>query len=286
MAGIPSIPKINRLLTSVSAFGQADPAAAYIAAITAAGATVSAPQQAAISTFISGEKTAGRWDKMKRLYFPVWGLAAANAICMKSLTSGTFTGTVTHTAGYVTSDGTTGHFLADVSPGGAGLTLNGSGAFALYTGASSVTLVNTQSYFGAQTAESLTRFKLSGGNAEASRFSFFGPNNTSFSTVSTSGDQRGVQFLGRDTSTNRFVILRQTSTLISSNSSNTSSALNSSIPMCWLANNVNGAVSNYVHDTARLGCAGMAEGLSQVDAENVTLAIKTLWETTTGLTLP
>lgn len=45
---------------------------------------------------MSGEIAAGRWDKMKRLYFPVWQVAAANAICMKSLTSGTFVGSIIH----------------------------------------------------------------------------------------------------------------------------------------------------------------------------------------------
>jgi len=78
----------------------AGPEAAYVAALTAAGATVTAPQQAALSTFISGEIAAGRWDGIKRLYFPVWGTAAANAICMKSCTVGTFIGSIDHGAGY------------------------------------------------------------------------------------------------------------------------------------------------------------------------------------------
>jgi hypothetical protein len=83
----------------------AGPEAAYVAALTAAGATVTAPQQAAISTFMSGEIAAGRWDGIKRFYFPVWGVEAANAVCMKSLTSGTFSGAMTHGAGFITSTG-------------------------------------------------------------------------------------------------------------------------------------------------------------------------------------
>jgi len=79
----------------------AGPEAAYVAALTAAGATVTAPQQAAISTFMSGEIAAGRWDGIKRFYFPVWGVEAANAVCMKSLTSCTFNGAFTHPAGYI-----------------------------------------------------------------------------------------------------------------------------------------------------------------------------------------
>ena len=50
-----------------------------------AGATMSVPQQAAVSTFMADEIAAVRWDKIKRLYFPVWQLASANAICMKIL---------------------------------------------------------------------------------------------------------------------------------------------------------------------------------------------------------
>jgi hypothetical protein len=101
------------------ALGQAGPEAAYVAALTAAGATVTAPQQAAISTFMSGEIAAGRWNGHKRIHFPVWGLAAANAICMKSLTSGTFTGAFLHTSRGAKSNApygsyfkTAGQFLA------------------------------------------------------------------------------------------------------------------------------------------------------------------------------
>jgi len=125
MAGIPSIPKINRLLTSVSTSGSvAGPEAAYIAALTAAGATVTAPQQAAISTFMSGEIAAGRWDKHKRLYFPVWQLAAANAICMKSLTSGTFNGDIAHADKGVYAVNFYGNMNTNTNLGALGITKN------------------------------------------------------------------------------------------------------------------------------------------------------------------
>jgi hypothetical protein len=99
------------------------PEAAYIAALTAAGATVTAPQQAAISTFISGEIAAGRWDKHKRIYFPIWQLAAANAICMKSLTSGTFSGSITHGAkGVRVTDNRNGNMNTNTNLGALGIT--------------------------------------------------------------------------------------------------------------------------------------------------------------------
>ena len=104
-------------------FGSAAaPEAAYVAALTAAGATVIAPQQAAISSFMSGEIAAGRWDGIKRFYFPVWGLAAANAICMKSLATGTWTGgAVTHAAGYVVSSLAGGYMDTNTTLGSLGI---------------------------------------------------------------------------------------------------------------------------------------------------------------------
>ena len=81
-------------------YGDPD-ALAYISALTATGITVSESRNNAITTFIVSEKAAGRWDGIKRLYFPIWGVAAANAICMKSLTSCTFNGAFTHASGYI-----------------------------------------------------------------------------------------------------------------------------------------------------------------------------------------
>ena len=261
-------------------------AKAYINAVVAAGATVTSTQRTAINNFVKGEKAGSRWTLLKRLYLPIWGVAAPNAICMTSSTSGTFVGGVTHSSGYVTTNGSTGHFLSDASPGQAGCTLNGTGVYALYTAAASLLLVNSQTYFGSQSSDAGTRIRLSGGSAETARFSFFGPYQGAFSSILTAGDQRGIQFLGRDTSTNRFIVLRQGSNLLSQNQTNTSSALNSTIPMCWLANNNNGTVANYPATTARLGAAGMTEGMSQANAEAFTINLKTLWETCTGLTLP
>jgi len=98
------------------------PDVAYVAALRAAGATVNATKEAAISTFINGEIAAGRWSKHKRLYFPVWQLAAANAICMKSLTSGTFSGSIAHTTSGVYVSGGTGNMNTNTNLGDLGIT--------------------------------------------------------------------------------------------------------------------------------------------------------------------
>jgi hypothetical protein len=101
----------------------AAPEASYVAALRAAGATVTSTQQAALSSFISGEIAAGRWSKHKRLYFPIWGLAEANAICMKSLTSGTFSGGVLHTSdGVSVSTSAAGNMNTNTNLGDLGIT--------------------------------------------------------------------------------------------------------------------------------------------------------------------
>jgi len=265
--------------------GGLDPSAkAYIDAVVAAGGTVSGTQRNAINTFVKTGKTAGWYSSLKRMYLPIWAAAAPNAIDMVGLTSGTFVGGMTHTAGYVTTNGTTGHFLSDVSPSGAGCTLNGTGVFALTTGASALSLINSQRYFGAQALSGTTRLFLSGSHNTA-RFASIGMNNGSFLTDFSAGDQRGVQFLGRNTSLSRFVLLRASS-LLSNSQLSLSSDINSTTPMCWLAGNTNGVISGYATNTARLGAAGMTDGMAQADAEAFTDGLKTLWETCTGLTLP
>jgi hypothetical protein len=97
---------------------------AYISALTATGITVSESRNNAITTFISSEKAAGRWDKHKRIYFPIWQLAAANAICMKSLTSGTFLGAITHEAKGVKVTNTNGNMNTNTNLGALGITKN------------------------------------------------------------------------------------------------------------------------------------------------------------------
>jgi hypothetical protein len=71
---------------------------------------------------------------------------------------------------------------------------------------------------------------------------------------------------------------------------NEGSALSPSVgtvqPMAYMANNNNGAVSNFSPSTARFGSYGMGLGMTSTQAENFSAGLKTLWETCTGLSLP
>ena len=89
---------MSLLYSRIAASRRDADADAYISAIRTAGASVTAAQRDYINDFIRAEKIAARWDSIKRLYLPICGVAAANAICLRSLTSGTFVGSVTHTA--------------------------------------------------------------------------------------------------------------------------------------------------------------------------------------------
>jgi len=172
---------LGNMLNGIGVTGLDPNAKSYIDAVVAAGATVTPTQRNAINAFVKSEKANSRWTMQKRLYLPIWGVAAPNAIDMVGLTSGSFVGGVTHTAGYVTSNGTSGHFLSDVSPGGAGCTLNGTGIHALYTAAASLSLTDSIRFFGANTISALTRTST-GGRGATTRFLTIGPNSNGFFT--------------------------------------------------------------------------------------------------------
>jgi hypothetical protein len=206
---------LSLMLGRRMALASLDPAASYIAALTAAGATATAPQQSAISTFISGEIAAGRWDSIKRLYLPIWGSAAPNALCMKSLTSGTFVGGVTPSSGYVNTDGTTGHFLSDVSVGGAGCTLNGTGVFSLITNSSPL-LEFSGILFGSNAASTNTRTRLvASGSLGTTSIQLTGPNSNLISGAlpGLAVDRRGIIFGGRTGPETTFLTTRNSSTV-------------------------------------------------------------------------
>ena len=252
-------------------FGSAavSPEAAYIAALTAAGATVTAPQQAAISTFMSGEIAAGRWDGIKRLYFPVWGLAAANAICMKSLTTGTWTGgAVTHAAGYVVSTRLGGYMNTNTNFPALGITKD-SYHFAVvyktspfggdnYTDAS---FGSSNTYFGVEEANPIPVLGGEGLYADYAPLKVFSLGGNASSQYFKNRDPEGVTNL---------------------------------LPESEVISNAFDASNIYFlrfngHDKSsesQTGLLSLGTALTTEQDTAYTLALKTLWETVTGLTLP
>jgi len=253
-------------------------AAAYIAAVVAAGGTVSGTQRSAINNFISAEKIASRWDLVKRLYLPIWGVAAANAICLRSLTSGTFVGGVTHGAGFVLSDTTTGYMNTNVGLTTLGLSLSSYHFAGLYKASSAK---SNSFLFGAQSGSNVNRIFINGTTCTADLSSV--TLGRASGTVA-SGDRLGI-FTFSGAASSRFLKQRKTSGVTTLGSTTTTiTAQPNNLNVAFLANNSSGVAGLFCGE--EIGAFSI--GLELTDAQDTaySLALKNLWEGATGLTLP
>jgi hypothetical protein len=257
--------------------GDAD-AAAYIAAVEAAGATVTAPQIAAINAFYIAAKADSYYTSLKRLYLPIWGIAAANAIDMIGLTSGTWNGGVTHAAGYVQGNGTTGYLNTLESPTTLGLTTSsGSIGVLIYQADSRPPSGVNASLMGSNGAF----------NAGAVRIL-----HTAFSTVNgsigvssstTSASTEGLFVVNR-TETNAITMnTRRTAGFAEVSGTSVATSI-TTVQALILARRDNINASGYTN--ARVGLAFIGTEFALGKPTTVTEHLKTLWEGCTGLTLP
>lgn len=257
----------------VAAAAPAAPEAAYVAALTAAGATVTAPQQAAISTFISGEIAAGRWDKMKRLYFPVWQVAAANAICMKSLISGTFVGSISHEAKGVGPNNTSSYMNTNVSIPELGIATSYHYAALLPNGFSdqydAVFGVVPDVYFFAD---------------DSTYYAFIEDVYIDLPTAFPSGFGNGILSLGGN-SNDRYVKNRSSSEVSSYSNTQDFELLSYPSNQKIFLLGRNGGDGNVNASGAFVGAFSMASELTTAEDTAYTLALKTVWETVTGFTI-
>jgi len=260
----------NSLARMGMRFGSAGPEAAYIAALTAAGATVTAPKQAAISSFMSGEIAAGRWDGIKRLYFPVWGLAAANAICMKSLATGTWTGgAVTHAAGYVLSSRHGGGYMStNTNFGALGITKDTFHFAVVYK----TTPFGGDNYTDVSFGSANTYFGVEDGNLSPLLGGTYLYADYAPLRVFSFGGNASSQYLKNRNSEGVTNLLIQSEVI--------SNAFDSS-NIYFLRFNGHDKSSE-----SQTGLLSLGTTLTTEQDTAYTLALKTLWETTTGLTLP
>jgi hypothetical protein len=255
----------NAKLQSLTQFASDPDANAYIVSLLAAGATLNTPQQNAINTFVSGEKTAGRWDGIKRLYFPVWGLAAANAICMKSLTSGTFSGAMTHGAGFITSTG--GVLLSNTNLPALGITVDSHHlAF----------LSKRSGYRDYKLTISAFPNGVSLGTADSD---FRG--RTLDNQIVEYAPQIGIFSYG-GTRTSRYLKQRTTGNVLTLGTN--SFALFGDFLAAEIT--LMGSSLNSNFDNGDVGVISLGTALTDAADTTYTASLKTLWETVTGLTLP
>jgi hypothetical protein len=258
-------------------FGGLDPdAKAYIDAVETAGATVTSGQKKAIDTFYKRGKSDGWYSSLKRLYLPIWAAAAPNAIDMIALGSGTFAGTVTHGAGFVQGDGSTGRFISDTSGNAVGMTdsTGGIGALCLLA-PSGVGFAAIGGIAGVTTAIQLFHSAdlVSGavsGNPPTVVFSGTRANNT------------GIWMTSRTSVTSLSLHRRTSSGFTTPATSAVSVAGNtvSTADMPFMSQSAS------IYSDARFGVFSMHLGMTSQQATDFTLSLKDLWETATGLTLP
>jgi hypothetical protein len=262
--------------------GGFDPLAArYLKAVETTGATVNGTQRTAVNDFFKTGKSQGWISSLRRIYLPIWGAAAPNAICMRSLTSGTFVGGVTHASGYVQGDGSTGYMSMATSPSAQGVTGSSGVIFALVRQAESRTGGN----FTLVGASNTTNQLRIGHIAFDSQTSLIAPSTSSVINSPSNMVRSGVFYGGATASNARYFRVRRTAGVQNAGSNaTTDNTSTTTAAVALMARNSSGTYSEWTN--ARIGAGGFGLGLSIAASDAFSAALKTLWETSTGLTLP
>jgi|LakMenEpi03Aug12_release.lakeMendotaPanAssembly.Ray.scaffolds.fasta_scaffold288305_2 hypothetical protein len=271
---------LGNMLVKGGALASLDPdARAYIAAVVAAGGTVSGGQKTAINTFYKTGKSDGWYSSLKRMYLPIWGVAAPNAIDMIGLTSGTFVGTVTHAAGYVFTDGSTGYFDSGATPSGDGIQLDSASVFLFITGASA--LAPQTATYGGRPGQ--TDRWLNAGASVSGAGGVFTRLISSANNVVTKADIRGI-ILGNRNSNSEYDTHHRTGSGETVDNFSSASTTVPTMKMFAMAASLNNTAGTFSSNSVFYGAYGHGLGLN--NGSGFTIALKNLWEGTTGLTLP
>ncbi len=266
---------LGNMLNGAGVRGLDTDAKAYIDAVVAAGATVTATQRNAINAFVKGGKTDGWWTSMRRIYLPIWGIAAPNSIDITSRISGTFLGTVTHSSGYIQGNGTSGYFNFNVTPSSLGIGPSSEmvGALCYTAGSLASRYISTQS--GANALE-ISVISGGGGSSTVTHSAHVSVNTTTIPT--------GIVSVSRTSTTSFFAHQRRNNTTTTTFGSTTTASGGLTHNILGMARNNSGTVSQW--SNAQFGAFFAGLGLSSSTLDSFTLNLETLWETCTGLTMP
>lgn len=257
-------------------------AARYISAVEAAGASVTQTQKTAIDAFLKKGKSEGWLSPMRRVFLPIWGAALPSAIDMCSGASGTFIGTPTYGTSTV-SFASSAYFNTGTSFSAQGLTASSGYIFTLVTAfagtfnsiAGAGTLTNA-TILGRTDANNL-RLRYSGNIEGSGQLAATGSAGTL--GIISGSRQGGDRKIYRRTNTGR----SQVATLTTGNFGAPQA---SNVFFSGFNNTDSAAGNNASFTTSTLGPFGFGLGLTDAQDSAFTLAIKTLWETCTGATLP
>ena len=252
-------------------------AQAYITAIEGDGVTVTGAQKTALSDFVVAQKASGAWAVLSRMYLPTWGVAAANARCLVSATSGTFNGSVTHGTGYIARADSTGYFDTGIQVDEVSGLTNDSA----WIGALMKTAVANDQYLGAVSGANL--FLLRHTVAPSITCEILSYSGGRFTTGTTSGNAgiiSGRRLSGTRANNQRLAAGR--SVLGSSTDSAVGTAI--ALNIYALQRNNNGTASAGVG--SHMGAMWFGSGVSDALDSSFTADLETLWETVTGLSIP
>jgi hypothetical protein len=266
--------------------GGLDPdAKAYIDAVVADGATVSGAQKKAINTFYETGKSEGWYSSLKRMYFPIWAVEAANANCMVSNTSGTFAAgnTMTHATGYTQGTGTSGNYF-EYGTNADALGLSASTGFLFWlsyvAGTAGVqvgslqSIVNRSSLYSTSSSTATSELTSSGTLVNA--------------VAAGAGVNNSIILSTRTSTTSHKIFHRKNSSWnqrgLTSTSTESTSAPNS-MQCAWCRGRSTGTPYDSFSN-AGLGAHGIGLGMTDQQAEDFTLALQIMWENCTGLSLP
>ena len=260
-----------KLQTLTQLVSDAD-ANAYITSLLSVGAAVTLTQQDAINTFVKAGKADGWWSSLKRLYLPIWASAAPNAVDMITRASGTFNGTVTHSAGYIQGNGTTGYFTTGTASNTLIATESGMIGTLNYTALPSANMITAAS--GAGTGA--TSARSGSENSGLIPLTTWLGANVVRATIGTSGILLSCRLSGTTISGKRNTAGYTEDT----NTAATTASMSADNFLFLARQTTAGFASN------QIGAAFIADGVDNTIRQSFTLALKNLWESTTGLTLP
>jgi hypothetical protein len=254
-------------------------AAAYIAAVVDAGGVVSGGQKSAINTFYKTGKSDGWYSSLKRVYLPIWEVAAPNAIDMIARGSGTFVGGVTHGAGFIQGNGSTGYFNTNSIPSVIGMTTT-SASFGILTIGGGVAA--NQIMIGARSASN-NRHYIQWNGASLVNAIYKAPGTAPISASMTLSQSYGIISFQYTTPNRSLNIRRASGRSILGTAGDGSGGVPS--VATYLGANNNADVAD-LFSAYQIGAAFLGVGMSDTQDAAFTLALKTLWEGLTGLSLP
>jgi len=247
-------------------------AAAYIALVEAdLGYAISPVQREALNVFYKGEKLSGRYALHRRIYLPIWANEEANRICMISLLKGSYVGAGTHGDGWYRNN-FNGYFNIGSSTYIVPATNRTIGVLTMDN------IGNTNNWAFGVGSQGLNRIAaLTGGSAIAG-------GSTSLLYTSSSNGVYATSFNG----TALKVLLRNSSefSLLASEDIPYVGPLAGSPFLFTCRNNNNNIISATQYSNARYGVWFKSLFIDDENVEQLSLNLKTLWETCTGLTLP